>query len=426
MANFNQVYNLVNKVSAMALGETAVAVTDTTTLVSLGNQVLSTANNVDAFYQALPDVIGRIVSRYQQIKRRTRDIQRSPLDFGIAILEIEVDEIARAKKNRTWSTSGVNPFATQVNYDSSNPPQVDDITGTSTDEYSDDTHISASVYSVIAGWEIDKMIYDRQLKTAFHNEAEMASFINMIFNDMYNGMTIALNSAEAEAECTAIAQEYYASVDNGGTQKTAVNLAQVYYDTTGTDITSGGTDFESWQTSEAFLKCSTRKIKTDLKNATQVSNFYTPAATGASGTPVERELGDFRIHVLNDFASANEFYLLANTYHENFVSLGGYSEVVAWNSRGTGATGDTFAEKSKVYIEHDFNGDGTLDTIQLDNVVAHVFADSRMMSMIDNIRTKSQYNSIGERTTYAHKADIGYCVRPKEIGIVYYIAAPTT
>lgn len=426
MATYNQIYNLMNKVSAMAIGETAVAVTDTSSLVSLGNQILSTASNVDAFYQALPDVIGRIVCRYQQIKRRTRDIERSPLDFGIACLEIETDEIARAKKNRTWDTGKIDPFATQVNYDSSTPPQVDDISGTSTDEYEDDTHISASIYSVIAGWEIDKIIYDRQLKTAFHSEAEMASFVNMIFNDMYNGMTIALNSAEAEAECTAIAQEYYASIDNGGTQKTAVNLAQVYYDMTGNDITSGGTDFVSWQTSEPFLKCSTRKMKLDLKNATQVSNFYTPAATGASGASVERELGDFRIHVLNDFASANEFYLLANTYHENFVSLGGYSEVIAWNGRGTGSTGDTFAEKSKVYISHDFNGDGTTDTISLENVVAHIFASGRMMSMVDNIRTKSMYNPIGERTTYAHKADIGYCVRPKEIGIVYYIAAPTT
>lgn len=425
MATYNQIYNLMNKVSAMALGESAVTVTDTSSLVSLGNQVLSTAANLDAFYQALPDVIGRIVSRYQQIKRRTRDIERSPLDFGIAVMEIEVDEIARAKKNRTWSTSKVDPFASQENH-TGTPPTVDDINGASTDVYEDDTHISASIYSVIAGWEIDKIIYDRQLKTAFRSEAEMAAFVNMIFNDMYNGMTIALNSAESEAECTAIAQEYYASTNNGGTQKTSVNLAQVYYDATGTDITNGGTDFEAWQTSEAFLKCATRKMKNDLKNATQVSNFYTPAAVGASGTPVERELGDFRIHVLNDFASANEFYLLANTYHENFVNLGGYSEVICWNGRGTGATGDTFAEKSKVIVQHDFDRDGDLETVTLPNVVAHIFADGRMMSMVDDIRTKSQYNPIGERTTYAHKADIGYAVRPKEIGITYYIAAPTS
>lgn len=421
MATYNQIYNLVNDISAQAFGEKAVQVIDTSTLVTLGNQVLSTAANTDAFYQALPDVIGRIVCRYQEIKRRTRDIEVSPLDFGIAVEEIEIDEIARAKNNRSWNTGKVDPFATQINLDSSTPPQVDDITGTSTDAYADDSHVSARIYSIISGWEVDKIIYDRQLKTAFHSAGEMGSFINMIFQDMYNGMRIALNDAEAAIECTAMAQEYYASTLNGGAQLTAVNLAQVFYDATGTDITSGGTDLEAWRQSEAFLKMANFKIKNDLKLASQVSNFYTPAKTDNGN--VERELGDFRIHVLSEFASASEFYLLANTYHENFVSLGGYSEIVAWQGRGTT---DAFIDRSTIIVEHDFDNDGSVDdTVTMTGVVAHVFASGRMLSMIDDIRTKSMYNPIAERTVYAHKADIGAACRPKEIGITYLIAAPT-
>lgn len=414
MATYNQIYNLVNDIAAQALGEKAVSVIDTATLASLGNQVLSTASNVDAFYQALPDVIGRIVCRYQQIKRRTRDIEVSPLDFGIAVEEIEVDQIARAKNNRSWETGKVDPFASQENL-TGTPPTVNDITGTSTDVYHDDTHISARIYSVIAGWEVDKMIYDRQLKTAFHSAAEMGSFINMIFNDMYNGMILALNDAERACECTAMAQEWYASTLNGGSQLTAVNLLSAYITDTG-DTTVTATN---WMYSEAFLKYANFKITRDIRNASEVSNFYTPL--GVDNGNVERELGEFKIHVISDFASASEYYLLANTYHENFVKLGGYSEVVSWQGRGTG---DTFADKSKINVTNDFDGDGSSDdNVTLTGIVAHVFASGRMLSMIDDVRTKSMYNPIAERTTYAHKADIGYAVRAKEIGIVYYIAS---
>ena len=115
MATYNQIYQLTNKIAKMALGEGAITAVDTQSFISLGKQILSTEENVDAFYKVLPDQIGRIVVRYQSIKRRTRDIQRTPLDFGIALLEIEVDEIARAKENRAWKDGIVNGWDTTTN-----------------------------------------------------------------------------------------------------------------------------------------------------------------------------------------------------------------------------------------------------------------------------------------------------------------------
>lgn len=431
MATYAQIYKVVNAITAQAYGEINVApIANTQDFVSLGNYVLGSGANTDAFYKALPDVIGRIITRYQTIRRRTRDIEVTPLDFGIILTEIEVDEIARAKKNRSWSEDIVNGWASQVNLDSSTPPAVDDINGTSTEVGYDDTKFTLVNYKAIAGWEVNKIIYDYQLITAFHSEAEMAAFINAIFNDMWNGMTQALNDAEVAAECLAICQEIYGASVNG--QLTGVNVAQLYYDASGVDITGGGTTPDAWRFDKDFLQFVNYKITTDIKNASQVSNFYTPAPTTNGGAyNLERELSDFRIHVLSDFATASEFYLLSNTYHENFVKLGGYTELVAWQGRKDSNGKDSVSARSSVSVLntdapwYDASTNPTGE-MSVDGVIAHVFAYGRMISMIDRIRTKSQYNATGERTVYSHKADIGYAVRPKEIGITYYVGEVTT
>ena len=430
MATYNQIYQLTNKIAKQALGEGAITAVDTQSFISLGKQILSTEDNIDAFYKVLPDQIGRIVVRHQSIKRRTRDIQRTPLDFGIALLEIEVDEIARAKENRAWKDGIVNGWATTTNIGTdpiTGLPVEDNITGTSTEVGYDDTKISKSIYSVISGWEVNKLVYDRQLKTGFQNEAQMAQFYNMIFEDMYNGMTIALNDMEMVCEGTAIAQEIYASVVNG--QKTAVNLITAYnkaFGLTGQDVMT----VAKAQYNDKFIKWANYKMETDVKKAGQVSNFYTPVKTDNGA--VERELGAFKMHVLADWATMSEYYLLADTYHENFVKgLGGYSEVITWQNRGGDSTAspviddDSFESNSAIDITADFtlsnNPENAVNVAQ-GGIIAHVFSTDRMLSMIDDLRTKSQYNAIGERTVYAHRADIGYAIRPKEIGITYYLS----
>ena len=422
MSTYAQIYGLMNDVTSLMTGETQfTTAVDTSSFVSLGNEVLSSATNVEQFYQKLPDVIGRIVCRYQQLKRRTRDIQVEPLDFGIALMEISVGKIARAKSNRSWyTTREVNPFA--ITDTTSVAGYTDPNTG-GAEQFNDDTDLIVNIISKIAGWETEKIIYDNQLFTAFQNEAQMAAFVNMIFQDMYNGMINCLNDAEAECEATAIGQELYAATANS--TKTAVNLLADYITDTG-DTTVTATN---WQYSADFLKYANFRITNDIKNATQVSSLYTPGANLVSGSEryIERELGDFKIHVLTDFANASRFYLLADTYNANFVELGGYSEIVCWQGRKGASTADKFADKSNIKVTADFDGSGDLteaaNTQSQSGVVAHVFANGRMLSMIDHIRTKSQYNPIGERTTYAHKADIGYAVRPTEIGITYYIAS---
>jgi hypothetical protein len=380
MATYAQIYQLVNAITEGSIGNRSITVKDTTSLISLGNQVLKSDENKEEFYKKLPDVIGRIICRYQAIKRRSRDIEVDPLTFGIAVEEVWKDSVARAKKNNSWGDQ-VNPFDVLKK---------------------DDTAINVSIYKELAGWELDKITYDYQLEKSFHNAAEMASFLSLIMQDMYDGMTQALNDTDRITECTAIAQSIYGAASTGA--QTAINLFTAYKTEVdpSTTLTAATCVYNS-----DWLRFATEKILNIVENAKELGVLYNTAGA-------ERELADdFKLHMLSEFANKLSIYLHADTYHEDLLKLPGFSKINSWQGLGRGAT---FAQKSKIDI---INGD--LQVSQ-GGIVAHLFDRGRMMTMVDKIRTKSFYNGASELTNWYHKADIGYLIRPYEIGVVFYIA----
>lgn len=380
MATYAQIYQLVNAITEGSIGNRSITVKDTTSLISLGNQVLKSDENKEEFYKKLPDVIGRIICRYQAIKRRSRDIEVDPLTFGIAVEEVWKDSVARAKKNNSWGDQ-VNPFDVLKK---------------------DDTAINVSIYKELAGWELDKITYDYQLEKSFHNAAEMASFLSLIMQDMYDGMTQALNDTDRITECTAIAQSIYGAASTGA--QTAINLFTAYK--TEVDPSTALTAATCVYNSD-WLRFATEKILNIVENAKELGVLYNTAGA-------ERELADdFKLHMLSEFANKLSIYLHADTYHEDLLKLPGFSKINSWQGLGRGAT---FAQKSKIDI---INGD--LQVSQ-GGIVAHLFDRGRMMTMVDKIRTKSFYNGASELTNWYHKADIGYLIRPYEIGVVFYIA----
>lgn len=375
MATYNQIYNLVNTVTTEAIGGTAITAQDTQSLVALGEQIFSTQANTDAFYKTLPDVIGRTWARYMELARDDRGIQRTPLDFGIILQKISVETIARAEQNTSWGDQS-NPFA----------------------KAKDTTDIKSNLFSVIGGFEIDKIVYDIQLRTAFKSAENMGAFINLVYQDMRNGMILALNETDRLAECTAIAE----CLSNGD-GITKVNLLADY-----NTLTNAGLTIDSCRRNVDFIRYAVKTIKETIQLAHEPSTLYN--SRGA-----ERWLSDDnqRLHVLNRFANDVAFYLTADTYHKEIVELSGYKGVNCW--QGLGEKAD-FADCSSVKIQN-----GEINVSQT-GVVAFCFDYEKIGTMIERIRTKSMYNPKSECSNYYHKADIGYFVDNGEIGIVFYLA----
>lgn len=376
MATANQIYSVINTAARQAIGESAITAQDTSSFVALGNQIFSTSANVDAMYSALPDVIGKVWIKYMELKRDDRGLIRTPLDYGIIMERITVDKIADANVNDSWLKN----------------PDV-----YAPEKMSDNTDISVQMISKLATFSVDKVIFDTQLRTGFNSAERMGAFIQLIFNDMYNGMTKNLNTTTRLAESTAIAQ----SLSTYG--KVHYNLLKMYNTEAGTSLT-----LSQARRNKEFILWATKTIKDTIARAKENSVLYNVAGA-------ERELQDdeLRMHVLSDFDSDMLVYAQSSTYHKELVELYGYERVTAWQGLSDDAT---FKSVSTVAIK---NGD---INITQSGVVCHIFAHDKVGVMIDRIRTKSQYIPTAERTMYSHKADIGYFVLPNEIDIVFYMA----
>ena len=378
---YKQIFSILNAATNYNVGGENITITDVNGMVSLGEKVENSVDLRKSFLNGLLPVIGRITSYAMGLRRETRGIEKTPIEFGAAVLEYERYKIARAKQNTAWVKPQVNPFAVQ--------PE-------------DDTDFTATVYSVISGYQINKVIYDYQLYSAFRNMSEMSAFLSMIYQDMYDGMTEKMNEVDALTECTAIGQSLLATTWRPKKQ-TAFNLWTLFK----RKFPSSTLNFSDCRNDTFFLKFCGAYIREKIRDAYHISNLFNVGGA-------EKQLdNDYRVHVLGSFASDMSYYLEADTFHNELVSLPNYEEITAWQGLG----GDSsYEEKSKIAV----NCEDV--TVVQSGIVAHVFSPRRMATMIDRINTESQRNSAAKCTDIFHSADIGQMIRRNDIGMVFYIS----
>lgn len=376
MANVNQIYNFLNDTTKEMVGGVPITVKDTSTLISLGDFILSSESSTEQFYSKLVDKIGMTYVKYRELTRDgLSDILRTPMDFGIILQKVNTSEIARAVENGSWSNQK-NPFSNEK----------------------DTTKITSTLFSKIATWELDKIIYDYQLKTAFKSATEMGAFIQLIFIDMYNGMELALRDCANLCVATSIG-DCLASSKN--TIKR--NLLVEYNALTNESLTVA-----SCMRSLNFLKYASREINLVVKKMRDVSTLFN--SKGYERFTSDNELN---IRMLADFSTACSSYLEADTFHKELVALPHYKEVSYW--QGLGESG-SFNDVSTIKVTN-----GTIN-VEQSGVLAFISDKERHGVMIDKIRTKTMYNPASELTNYFHKADIGMYMDNSEQGVVFYIA----
>lgn len=374
----NQLYGLLTEASKQVLGESAIAVTDTASFLSLGKEILSTDETVDAFYSTLADIIGSVYLTYKELAPDDfSDIERKPLDFGAAINKISVSKIAGTVQNSSWKTTGGNDVYVQ-----------------------DTTSLVSEIFSVRGTFEIEpKVIYDFQLKSGLRDEATMMALVDLIFTDMHNAMTLQKNILQHDTMCTGIA--IAASTE---TEKhTCINLLHEYNETFSKSL-----DAETAIYDKDFLKYAGSRIKTVMNKVKDPSVFYNAAGDQKWTAPDE-----LRVRVLAEFAEKTKTYLESDTFNRELVALPGYKEVNFWQAQGT--TG-AFKDCSAVKIS---NGE-SLDE-DLNYVIAYVFDKEAIATMTEFERIKSEYKPRQEHTEYYAKFDYGAYASTHENGIVFYM-----
>lgn len=379
MSKVEQIYTLVNETAKESMGEKAIAVKDVSSLIALGDSVLSSASDTENFLNTLVDRIARTVFSVRRYETDTEGMVRHPFEFGCIVQKIYVD-MPEAKQNNSWEIGkeGYTPVFAPV------------IKPTA----------KQKLFKGITTWEVDVTIPDYMLRTAFLNETSMATFIDAIFTAMDNMITLALENNANLTRASFIARKL-----KGGKPCGAINLLHEY-----NTLTSASLTVEGAMMNAEFLAWASRAINLWVKRMSKMSVLFNEEGYKRH-TPKDKIV----VNLLQDFTSACDTFLGANTFHDELVKLPMYDSVAYW--QGAGESFD-FNDTSAINIKIDEN-----NTITKKGIIGIVYDYEAMGVTLNERRSTSERNNHDEYTNYYNKANIGYFNDMSENGIVFYLEA---
>ena len=384
---YNQVYAIVNAATKQALGASAVAAVDTTTLAQVGGQVLDSLNpaTFPAFVYGLMGVLNETRIKAKSYDGASRvSAYRNPQDFGLYMRKIQIDKVQDVTENSSFKTQDWDY------YDG-------DLTTNWTDR----------LFGLISGFETQPQIISRKkLQRCFSNPADMAAFIAMLDTGRMNDIRCHIESTETLARATAMGSCF-------GSAMTAVDLGGLYNTATGK-----ATSPTSWQYDADQMRFALVEMKRIMSRLDKMNRIYNNSGCDRFTRPEE-----LVIDIHSDFVASMEGYL-ENTLIEKFIQLPGFNEVSRWQGVGT-----SYGDTHKLIVENDNLGvdttafaslttDGT--DLTVDGVIAFAHDIDKYAMTVEDLRTVSANNELQEMITTVTKFDTAYAVDPSEQGIVFY------
>lgn len=380
MANANQIYTIVNSLGRQTMGETAVTVTDATSMLSLGNDILSTDKTLDAFVGKLADRIGKTIISMRSYSISDIGIVRHAFEFGVALQKIYVD-LPDADQNTSWKV-GEQDFKPEY------APVIK-------------PDVRQKIFSNITTFEIDMTIPDTILRTAFTSAQAMAALIDAIFVAIDNRMTQALQACIQLVRASFIARKIKGNKPCG-----AINVLARYNEEMGETLTVA-----NCRRNVNFLRYYAEQIKLWTYRMRDMSVLFNEEEYKRH-TPD----ADLRLVMLNEMDAALTIYLESNTFHDDLVAIQGKYEVVNyWQGSGTDYAFDSTSE-----ISVDLGGEE--GEVTQSGILAVAYDWQAIGVTIDSRKITTERNNRSEYTNYYNKVTRGYFNDMSENGIVFYIA----
>lgn len=387
MADVKQIYDIVNVAANMVLGKTAIVAVDTSTFVSLGEQITADSKLKDMFNDALTDVIGRTITSIRPYEDDSVDgMVRDGFTYGMILRKIYVD-VPDAEENPAYEV-GKSDFVAE--YLPINKPTVK--------EY---------LFSKTGTFEMGVTIPDDLWDSAFHSESEVGILISAIYIALDNRYKLALTNLKRLCRAT-----YMANVINSGGIR-AVDLLNTF--NTAFPDKKIATQ-EAALSNKDFLLWSSMTITQYTKRFRDMSTIFN-AAGNLRHTPRDMQV----LTLIENYTSAVKYNLQSDIYHEEMIALPRYNEVNFWQGTGTGYS---FRDASTISVKVTTDT-GTTD-LTFPYVLGALYDVEAMGVTIDKLRDKKQYYPHEEVTNYWKKATRGYFCDMSENGVVFYLGTPAT
>lgn len=396
----NQIASVLNAVIQQEItGEVDLINEDLSNIVDVGKIVTTslTANgNVNDFVKTIIDRVGRVKYVDRTYRSQAPNIVKDSFEFGSILMKVRA-EVPDFQENTSWKLGAL------------------DGKGISEASELDPFVISAptatqQVFNSRVTYEAPITISETMLKQAFTSASEMGRFIAMIENRIQLKMTLSTDALIMRTINNLIGLKLGRAGASPSQSDNVVNLLAIYNAAVGAGNTL--TAKQALRNTD-FLRFATKTIalyKDYLKTASVKYN----EGGYLTFTPSDR----LKFVVLSEFAKDMETYLYADTYHNEFVTMDGYSTVPFWQTQGDGV--DDYDLRSAIDVTCT-DGTSTFNIAQ-SGIVAVMFDDEAAAVVNENYRTTAQYNARGEYTNYFYKWDAGYMNDTYENCVVFLVA----
>ena len=288
-----QIYALVNEVNAEAYGANALSVVDTSSLISLGNTVLSSTTNTEAFLNTLAQRIGRTILRFREYRNKLGDMVLNDFEYGAILQKIKV-RMPEAEEDESFDLSN----------------------GASVDHYKvAKPDVDQKLFVTRTPYQFHITVQRTTLKEAFLSEEAMGSFIGVVFGEVRNAIEVSLENLGRITLATAIAE-------CDGTTRIRHLLTE--YNT----LASASLTADTALLNEGFLRYAIREMNIIVDGMQDMSVLYNDGSV-ESFTPRE----DMRVKVISKFQRALETSVEYAAFHDQFVRPDiDYTTINYWQS----------------------------------------------------------------------------------------------
>ena len=321
----NQIYEIVNDAGKQTMGESAIAVIDTASFVTMGNAILSSSTYTECFIDTLFQRIGQTVIDYRPYKSKLGLLAVSDMTMGAILQKIKIKM----------------------------PTAVEDVTTQLIDGQSIDQYIiskpkaTQKLFVKRTPYTFYITIQRKWLREAFTSETAMGSFITAIYGEVENALE--LSQENLARLCMA---NYMGAIS--GTPSRVVNLVSDYNSATGSSVPQG----EDSMLNEGFLRYSLGRMNSISKKMQTMSVLY----NDGSETRHSPE-GDQRFVSLVDFQTALETQVQWAAFHDKYVQKKNGIEVPYWQSAQSPFNIDLLIEEE---------GEEEPQSVTLSNIVAFI------------------------------------------------------
>lgn len=296
--NTTQIYALVNEVNAQAFGTNALAVADVQGLISLGNTVLSSATNTEAFLNTLVQRIGRTIISFRAYRNKFGDMVRNEFEWGAILQKIRVrlPELESDPAYNLTDGQSVDPWTI----------------------YKPD--VTQKFFVTRTPYMLPVTIAREQLKEAFTGESMMGAFIAAVFGQVRNALEVSLESLGRLAIANMIAES--------GARE--IKLVTDYIADTGETLTADTALYDP-----DFLRYAVARIKS-------VSDYFEDMGTLYNDGTIETftPKSDQKLKVLSYFERRLETVVQYSAFNEEMVALNAFQTVNFWQGQNTNANRD--------------------------------------------------------------------------------------